>query len=156
MIKWYVFGFILVWTNSSFGQSEQFYPQNWRTDTLNSTRLKTVAISGTAFYGVSMTGLYFAWYKSYSSEAFHTFDDGAEWEGMDKVGHSLTAYTLSRYGREALWYSGMNNTKSTLYGAGYAMLFQSKRSKTIFKVLCGSSGMFLPSLRSGPQRKHSN
>lgn len=108
----------------STGQQNEFYPNNWRTDTLDSTRLKTVSVAGTAFYGVSMTGLYFAWYKPYSSGKFHTFDDGAEWEGMDKIGHSLTAYTLSRYGREALWYSGMNNTKSTLYGAGYAMLFQ--------------------------------
>lgn len=107
-----------------FSQKEFFYPENWRSDVISKKRVKTIAITGGAFYGVSMASLYSTWYKQYSSGSFHTFDDLHEWEGMDKVGHLATSYTVSRYGREALWWSGMNNTQSTLYGAGYAMLFQ--------------------------------
>tara|TARA_R110002050_G_scaffold300722_2_gene471890 strand:+ start:31211 stop:32101 length:891 start_codon:yes stop_codon:yes gene_type:complete len=107
-----------------FAQSTPFYPDNWRSDTLNTKRLKVVGISAATFYGVTMTGLYYTWYKPYSTGKFHLFNDNTEWEGMDKVGHSLTAYQLTHYGKEALWWTGMNNTKSTLYGVGYALLYQ--------------------------------
>lgn len=105
-------------------QSEKFYPENWRPDSLSKKRVKTISFVGGGFYGITMSALYVTWYKPYSTGKFHTFNDNSEWEGMDKIGHSLSAYQLSHYGREALWYAGMNNTKSTLYGAGYAMLFQ--------------------------------
>ena len=119
--------FFLVFSVPAFSQFTQYanYPDYWRPDTLNTKRVKTVAISAGAFYGVTMGALYSSWYSQYNTGKFHTFDDNAEWEGVDKVGHALTAYQLSLYGREALWYTGMNNTKSTWYGAGYAMLYQS-------------------------------
>ncbi len=89
-------------------------------DTVNSTRVKTVALSATGFYAITMGALYTTWYKPYSTGKFHTFNDWQEWEGVDKIGHATTAYQLSLYGREALYWTGMNNTKSTLYGMGYA------------------------------------
>ncbi|MGB1004309.1 MAG: DUF2279 domain-containing protein, partial [Salibacteraceae bacterium] len=102
----------------------EFYPKKWAADTLSKKRVKTVAISSGAFYVVTMGALYNSWYSKYNTGEFHTFDDNAEWEGMDKIGHSLTAYQLSHYGREALYWSGVSNTQATLYGAGYAMLYQ--------------------------------
>ncbi|MFT4754954.1 MAG: hypothetical protein ACI85Q_002518 [Salibacteraceae bacterium] len=110
------------------------YPENWRTDSLSKKRVKTVAISSGAFYALTMGALYTSWYSQYNTGEFHTFDDNGEWEGVDKMGHALTAYQLSHYGREALWWSGMNNTQSTLYGAGYAMLYQ-----TTIEVMDGYS-----------------
>ena len=115
---------LLVCSNLVIGQSNEFYPENWRPDSVNNKRVKIVGVSAGLFYGATMTALYSTWYKQYSTGKLHNFDDSKEWLGMDKVGHVATTYTLSRYGREALWYTGMNNTKSTLYGAGYAMLFQ--------------------------------
>lgn len=109
---------------NSFGQDTEYYPENWSPDSVSSKRVKTVAIAGTGFYVITMGGLYSTWYKPYSTGEFHTFNDNGQWEGMDKLGHTLTGYYLSRYGREALWTTGLNNTKSTLYGAGYAMMFQ--------------------------------
>lgn len=110
------------------------YSNDWRPDSLSAKRVKIVGISSAAFYGITMGGLYATWYSQYSTGKFHTFDDNGEWEGVDKVGHSLTAYQLSLYGREALWWTGMNNTKSTLYGAGYSMLYQ-----TTIEVMDGFS-----------------
>lgn len=112
----------MLWVTSVNAQNT--YPNNWRPDTLNSNRVKTVALSATGFYAITMGALYTTWYKPYSTGKFHTFNDWHEWEGVDKLGHALTAYQLSHYGREALYWTGMNNTQSTLYGAGYAMLYQ--------------------------------
>ena len=124
MFKWVVIFFSMLWATSTFAQSEEFYPANWRPDSVSSKRVKTVVIATGGFYAITMSALYATWYKPYSTGKFHTFNDGGEWEGMDKLGHTLTGYYLSRYGREAMWSTGVNNTKSTLYGAGYAMVFQ--------------------------------
>jgi uncharacterized protein YfiM (DUF2279 family) len=106
-------------------QELRFYPENWRpNDSVSIARVKGVAVTGLGGYTISMAALYSVWYKPYSSGEFHTFNDNGQWEGMDKLGHVTTAYYVSRIGREALWWTGMNNTKSTLYGAGYALLFQ--------------------------------
>ena len=124
MLKRIVILLIVLLPNVLLAQYD-YYPENWRADSLSKKRVKTIAISSGAFYAVTMGALYSSWYSQYNTGEFHTFDDNGEWEGVDKVGHALTAYQLTHYGREALWWSGMNNTQSTLYGAGYAMLYQS-------------------------------
>lgn len=124
MIKWGVLFFSMVWLTGLFAQNEDLYPPDWRPDSVSSKRVKLMAGIGVGGYAVSMTGLYFAWYKPYSSGKFHFFNDNGEWENLDKMGHSFTAYLVSDKAREMLWWSGMNNTQSTLYGTGYALLFQ--------------------------------
>jgi hypothetical protein len=43
----------------------------------------------------STLGLYFVWYKDYPMESFHFYDDIQQWGGMDKLGHSASAYGLA-------------------------------------------------------------
>ncbi len=81
-------------------------------------------VAGTAvFYGLTLLMLKKQWYKK--SVPFHTFNDNREWLQMDKVGHSATAYLMSRGGYELFRWSGVNERASILTGGLLALLFQS-------------------------------
>ena len=105
-----------------FGQSlhaqKSFYP-----DTLNSRRLNAVAITAGVGYVGSMTALYSLWYADYESTSFKFFDDSNEWLGMDKAGHALTAYQISRYGYGILRWTGLESRKSMWWSSGVSLLF---------------------------------
>lgn len=45
-----------------------------------------------ALYFATLGGLLAAWYVNNGVVAFHWFDDGAEWLGMDKLGHAFTTF----------------------------------------------------------------
>lgn len=81
-------------------------------------------VAGTAvFYGLTLLMLKKQWYKK--SVPFHTFNDNREWLQMDKVGHSATAYLMSRGGYELFRWSGVNERASILTSGLLALLFQS-------------------------------
>ena len=81
-------------------------------------------VAGTAvFYGVTLLMLKKQWYKK--RVPFHVFNDNREWLQMDKVGHSATAYLMSRGGYELFRWSGVNERASILTGGLLALLFQS-------------------------------
>lgn len=66
-----------------------------------------------------------AWYADYPRSAFHFFNDGAEWNQVDKAGHAWTAYQLAR-GSAATWqWAGLNRRKAAWLGAASALAFQS-------------------------------
>ena len=96
------------------------------TDTtkINKGRLTGVVLTEGSLYLASLTGLYFAWYKDYPQSSFHFFDDNNEWMQMDKIGHSTTAYYVSRIGYESYRWAGVDENKSTLFGGlfGFAYL----------------------------------
>lgn len=92
-------------------------------DSLNSKRLHTVAIAGGATYVGSMIVLHELWYDDYDTGSFQFFDDSDEWLGMDKAGHALTAYQVSRYGYEVLCWTGLEDRKSAWWGTGVSLLF---------------------------------
>lgn len=72
----------------------------------------------------SVTGLYFAWYKDYPQSSFHLFNDGGEWMQIDKCGHTITAYYISRIGYATYRWSGVGEKKATWFGGllGFAYL----------------------------------
>lgn len=76
-------------------------------DTLNKARFWTCALGGAAIYGGFSVGLYQAWYKNYDLVGFHTFNDLGEWNGMDKSGHFITAYTETRLVFNGARWTGM-------------------------------------------------
>ncbi len=47
-------------------------------------------------YAASMVILNQAWYADYPRSNFHTYNDSKEWLQVDKVGHTWTAYQISR------------------------------------------------------------
>lgn len=77
---------------------------SWRCDVFpqDSARFtpgqKRMMVLQGSLYGGSLAALATAWYKEPRSP-FHLFDDHREWMGMDKAGHTTTAYHLVRINR---------------------------------------------------------
>ena len=87
-------------------------------------RIRTLNYSILGMYGLSMTWLYSQWYSDYPRSHFHFFNDNSEWEQMDKYGHAWDAYNISKPLMKCYRWSGFDERKATLYGAGVAFLFQ--------------------------------
>lgn len=75
----------------------------------------TLAVAGTAYAG-GMTGLYFLWYKDYPQTSFHTLNDNSAWLQADKMGHSLSAYHLSKSSHSVFKWAGMREKKALWLG----------------------------------------
>lgn len=97
--------------------------ESYTPDTLNRKRLNAVAISAGGTYAAGMTALYGMWYSDYESTSFRFFDDSKQWLGMDKAGHALTAYQISRYGYDILRWTGLEKRKSMWWSSGVSLLF---------------------------------
>jgi len=91
----------------------------------NNNRLAPVLVTQGSLYAGSMIGLNLLWYKNYAHSSFHLFNDNKEWLQMDKFGHTLTAYTLSRIMSALYSWSGLNRSSSTNYGMSLGMAYQS-------------------------------
>jgi hypothetical protein len=91
---------------------------------LNKGRLTGVLIVQGSLYVASLTGLYFAWYSNYPQSSFHTFNDDNEWLQMDKCGHAMTSYYISRIGYESYRWSGVERKKAIWFGGllGFAYM----------------------------------
>jgi uncharacterized protein YfiM (DUF2279 family) len=92
-------------------------------DTLNPRRLKTVVATEAIIYTGTMVGLHSLWYKDEPSSSFHFFNDNAEWNQMDKVGHGMTSYYIGMAGYEVLRWSGISRKKSIWYGGTLGLIF---------------------------------
>ena len=97
-------------------------------------RVKTIAIVNVAGYSAAMVGLYSAWYKDYPQSKFHTFNDDAEWKGMDKIGHAYSAYAESKASMELWRWTGIERKKRILIGGFSGAIYQ-----TTIEVLDGFS-----------------
>jgi hypothetical protein len=92
-------------------------------------------VGGTSSLGVGLLGtLSYSWYKDFNTSSFHFFDDAAEWRGMDKVGHAVTAYQVCDYIDDWYQWAGHNKDKSRLYSALTATSFL-----TVVEVMDGFS-----------------
>jgi hypothetical protein len=105
----------------SVAQNNNFFTPAKAQD--NSRLIPLVAAQGTLYVG-SMVGLNELWYKNYAHSPFHLFNDNKEWLQMDKLGHLLTAYTLSRIMTSLYSWSGLNRSRSVDYGTALAMAYQ--------------------------------
>lgn len=91
-------------------------------DTLNSEPQskkgrKVVLISGTtAIAGGSLAYLNYVWFQQYSTGSFHTFNDNAEWYGMDKCGHLYTNFQASRLMMNSFKWAGYGKKKQLWVG----------------------------------------
>jgi len=92
-------------------------------DTLNKKRQNAVLITEAALASATLIGLNQIWYADYPKSGFHFINDNAEWLQMDKIGHFYSAYHLTRFGAEALNWSGTNSKKQLIYGAGLGFAF---------------------------------
>ncbi|MEI7724235.1 MAG: DUF2279 domain-containing protein [Bacteroidota bacterium] len=87
-------------------------------------RLTGVLIAQGSLYVASITGLYFAWYRDYPQSSFHLFNDDNEWMQVDKCGHTITAYYISRIGYTTYRWSGVKEKKAAWFGGllGFAYM----------------------------------
>jgi hypothetical protein len=72
----------------------------------------------------SLIALSQVWYKDYPHTSFHFFNDNGEWEKMDKAGHSVTAYTVGRYGMRLLEWGGVERKKAIWFGGLTGFAYQ--------------------------------
>ncbi len=86
-------------------------------------KILTSALIGTSWAG-SMSALYQIWYKKEQKAEFHTFNDGANWLQMDKIGHLYTTYKFGILTSDALKWSGISQTKSVFIGASIGLGYQ--------------------------------
>lgn len=92
-------------------------------DTLRPPRVKAAAIGIGTGYVASMVGLNELWYKDHPRSAFHFFDDSGQWLQMDKAGHALTGYQISRFSDDLFRWSGLSPRESALWGGGVGLFF---------------------------------
>jgi hypothetical protein len=95
-----------------------------RNDTINK-RLRTLILGEGAFIASSYTAFYYLWYKDFEKSKFHFFNDGGEWLGIDKLGHSFSAYWLSNINSRAYKWTGIDSKKSAIIGSVSSFIFMS-------------------------------
>ncbi len=64
-----------------------------------------------------------AWYANYPRSSFHFHNDLKDWLQMDKMGHVVSTYQISRLSSATFSMSGVNKKSSALLGAGTGLLF---------------------------------
>jgi hypothetical protein len=103
-------------------------------DTLNKKRYQAVTIgAGTVWVG-SLLFLNQIWYSQHPRDKFHFFNDIGEWQQMDKVGHVYSAYLGAKLFTTFFRWTGTNERKSILLGAGGGLAYQS-----VIEILDGYS-----------------
>jgi uncharacterized protein YfiM (DUF2279 family) len=100
----------------------------------NKKRVWTVAALHAGLYAGSMLALSQAWYADYPKSSFHTFDDSKEWLQVDKVGHTWTAYQISRASMASWKWAGLSRKQQIWWGGLSGAAFQ-----TVIEVLDGFS-----------------
>ncbi len=103
-------------------------------DSLNKKRFKSVSAGTAILWGGSLYFLNEIWYKQYPKSAFHLYNDIGEWEHVDKVGHTYSAYLGSKLFTTFFRWTGLNEKKSVLLGAGGGFAYQG-----IIEILDGYS-----------------
>ena len=82
-----------------------------------------IVLAGTGVaYGASLYALNEAWYKK-QRESFHTFNDCAQWNQVDKAGHFYSAYQLSNISTQLFLWTDMSEKKSAIWGTAMSQVF---------------------------------
>ena len=75
-----------------------------------------------------------AWYSQYDRGGFRFFDDGAEWQEMDKVGHGFSTYTVGVWGTALMRWCRFPEKTSVWVGGSVGLAYL-----TAVEVLDGTS-----------------
>ncbi|MBA99724.1 MAG: hypothetical protein CMN34_02230, partial [Saprospirales bacterium] len=88
-------------------------------------RIRGLSIGIPTAYAATMSALSIAWYDQNERNRFHFFDDAKEWQQVDKLGHSHTAYFETYWMMQSLRWAGVNEKKSRWIGAALGFTIQS-------------------------------
>jgi hypothetical protein len=94
-------------------------------DDFNKQRFTAVGIAGGLVFTGAMVGLYSLWYKKYPKQKFHLFNDSKEWKQIDKLGHAITSYIVTRSLTNLFNWTGVNPETSMWLSVGGSQLFMS-------------------------------
>lgn len=81
-------------------------------DSVNKKRLNALVIGTSTAYAATMVGLNQVWYSSFDKQPFAFFNDSKEWFQMDKAGHAFSTFQISKFGSNALQWTGVSRKKS--------------------------------------------
>lgn len=88
------------------------------------TNPKRFIIANTAIGSLSVgsiIGLQQLWYSNDTQEPFHFFDDSRNWLQMDKMGHAMSAYELTKTMTQAYMWTGLSRRKSMILSSSIAI-----------------------------------
>lgn len=115
--------FILLFTFILFPQSAFSQTSDSIPSAINKQKFKKILAAELVAYSATMIGLNQLWYANFEREAFHFFDDDAEWNQMDKIGHIGSAYYLGYMQIKILKNCGYTSKKSMLLGGSTGFIF---------------------------------
>jgi len=130
-------GEISLLKSATFYQPQYPAIDSFKTYPYNKKRIHLVTAANIVGYGGTLVGLNAIWYAHYPRSAFHFFNDDAEWQQMDKVGHVYSAYTESRATMEMWRWAGLSRIQSIWIGGLSGVAYQS-----IIEVLDGFSSQY--------------
>lgn len=99
------------------------WPDSASTVTDVRVRKALVFAGSAALISGAWVGLDQAWYAQYERGSFHGFNDGAEWRGMDKLGHAFSAYTTAEWGHGMFRWAGAKPGTARWVGGSLGWLF---------------------------------
>lgn len=80
----------------------------------NPYRITGVSVGCSAAFGAALAGLSIAWYGKYDKGPFHWFDDGKEWNQIDKTGHVFAPYFIANWTYDMYRWAGVNNRNAAI------------------------------------------
>lgn len=110
IIRWLLLLLVLFFSTPAFTQT-------YDSSTVHPGRMRTLVIGTAAGYSGLLLGLNALWYQDHPQTSFHFFNDTKQWMRVDKMGHTYSAFHLSRSGSEALLWAGMDKKKAGIYGS---------------------------------------
>lgn len=133
--KWFIILFFLFYTQVGFTQdSASLKPVNFKNQTVSKKKVRLLTLASIGAYAGTTAALYHTWYKKYPQTHFHTFNDWDEWMQMDKVGHVLSAYSISKVNMELWRWTGVDRKKRIWIGGMSGAVYQ-----TVIETLDGFS-----------------
>ena len=120
----YLYSLVLLLSLCLHAQSEPFALLK-PSDSLNLYRRNTVVLTTAGLATTALVGLNQLWYSDYPQSKFHVINDNNEWMQMDKAGHLLSCYHLSRLSAASYRWAGMSQKSQLLYGAASSWAFMS-------------------------------
>ena len=93
-------------------------------DTLHKERFWTCSAIGATIYGSAIIGLNKIWYAETERSSFQLFNDLGEWNHVDKMGHTFTAYNYTNWLFTGAKWTGMKRRRAMWTGAGLSFLLQ--------------------------------
>lgn len=113
--------------------SDSLYQTN-RISLKHNKRLQRTLGVQTVLWTGTLVALNQAWYADYPRSRFHLFNDWAEWQQMDKLGHAFTGYFGAQVSYAAYRNAGLTEKQSAWYGAASGLAFLS-----VIEILDGFS-----------------